>query len=316
MQAHRREMVGHRSDIAASNRSRERPGDAEGTSVRQRLLGEAPVDRQGTLLIKPSDRSELDDRIEEGDETTSREDGCGVIRRLRAWRQSDRGGADGLGHLREQGRQLVVTLDRNGGATKRLDRAFDISERNERVKRPDLGSGRHRRLENLSTERPGGVHESLPAIEPQAARDAGEGVVRDRQDDQVHGVNQRGGFGECSGSRHIRLEPRATYRITGRDGADRPARPRQGRAEGTPNRAAADNPDDGWIARGRMNVGMRVGMVSCTAVVIGIVVSMPVTRRVQVDTSFRELAQRLIDTCPSRIGLIRGPCPHRAAGAG
>ena len=82
MQPHRREMALHCPDIAARDRSRQGTGDTEGASVGQGLLGEAPVDGQGSLLVKPGDRSQLDDRIEEGNEAARREHRRRVIGRL------------------------------------------------------------------------------------------------------------------------------------------------------------------------------------------------------------------------------------------
>ena len=196
-----------------------------------------------------------------------------------------------------------------------MDRKFGVGKSNERVKRPNLGSGRHCRRENFGTERPGRMHQGLSAVQTQAPRDAGQGVVRNREDDQVDGVDERRRFCECSRSGHVRLESCAPLGVAGRDGPDGPTGPRQRRSEGRADGATSDNPDDRWIARGRMSVGM--GVIVGLAVAVHVVVGMPaVGRRVQVDASIRELPQRLIDARRSWIGLIPRPGSHRQARAG
>ena len=57
------------------------------------------------------------------------------------------------------------------------DGPFGVGERDERMERPDLGPGRHRRREHLGAERAARVDDRLAAVQPEARRQRGDGVV-------------------------------------------------------------------------------------------------------------------------------------------
>ena len=115
---------------------------------------------------------------------------------LRAGREPDRHAADRLGHLGQQGDELVVALDRDGRAVERGDGALRVGERDERMERADLRPGRHRRREDLGAEQAARVDDRLPAVQPEVAGHGADGVVGHGQDDELDLVEERGRLGE------------------------------------------------------------------------------------------------------------------------
>ena len=136
------------------------------------LLGQPPVDRQRAGLVEPGDAAELGDRVEERDEPAGGEDRGRVVGRLRAGREPDGMGPEGVGHPGQQVRELVVALDRDGRPVEGGDRQLGVGEGDERMEGADLGAGRHGRLERLRPERARGVDHRLAAVHPELPRRA------------------------------------------------------------------------------------------------------------------------------------------------
>ena len=244
-----------------------------------------PVDGERALLVEPRGPAELGDRVEQCDEAARREDRRRVVRGLAAGREPDRGRADRLGHLGEERRELVVTLDGDGRAVQRGDRALGIGERDERMERADLGPRRARRLEDLRAEDPGRVDERLAAVQPELARELLDRVVRHREDHQLDLVEDRRRFDKRPHPGHEGAEPVAARLVSRRDGDDRPARPMQGGPERRPHRTRADEPDERRLARLGVPVGMLVARLARAVLVVG-------RRRIEVDSRPAELVDR------------------------
>ena len=160
-------------DVAAGDR----PGQRRARCPSARALpsvpvDERPVDGERAGLVEPGDAAELDDRVEQRDEAAGREHRRGVVGRLRARRQADRLRADRLGHLGEQrpraGRRPRSRRSRRAAPPP----PARVGERDERMERADLRPGRHRRREDLGTERAARVDHRLAAVQPQARRRA------------------------------------------------------------------------------------------------------------------------------------------------
>ena len=285
MRAERLEVAGQRPDIPPGHRSGERPLDAEGAGVAEGLLDEAAVDRERAGLVEPRDSPELGDRIEERHEAAGREDGCCVVGRLRAGRQADRRCTDGIGHLREERRQLLAALDGDRRAVERGDRPLGVRERDERMKRPDLRAGGACRLQNLRTERTGGVDHGLAAVHPELAGKAPDDVVWNGEDDELDLVEQRVCFGEPARPGYERAEALPVRLVAGCHGPDRPAGSMKRRPERRADGPGADDPGHRWLAGLRLGMGMAVRA----------------RLRIQVDAFALEGVERF------RIG--RGACP-------
>ena len=137
--------------------------------VRERLLRQASVDRQGAGLVEAGHGAELGDRVEQGGEAACREDRRCVVGGLRPGREPDGHGADGLGHRGQQADELVVAFDRDGRAAERSHRELDVGEGDERMECADLGPGRHGRFQHFRPERPRGVDHRLAAVQAELA---------------------------------------------------------------------------------------------------------------------------------------------------
>src|SRR4051812_11580682 len=123
---------------------------------------------------------------------------------------------------------------------------------------PDLGPGSHRGGKDLCSQRAAGMDHGLPAVHPKRAGESRHDVVGDGEDDQLDLVEDRLGIGEDAGHLDERAETIAPRRIAAGDRVDRPAGAGQRDAECRPDRTGPDDPDDGWLAGTRLDMGVRV----------------------------------------------------------
>ena len=159
---------------------------------------------------------------------------------------------------RQQRRELVVALDRDGGAPERGDRPFRVGEGDQRMEPADLGPGGHRRLQDLGAQGAAGVDHGLAAVHPDPPRHRLDGVVGDGQDDELDLLDEGLRLGEGPDALDQAREPLAATDVAAGDGMDRPAGTAQGDAEGGPDRARPDDARVRRLARQRVVMGMRV----------------------------------------------------------
>jgi hypothetical protein len=126
------------------------------------------------------------------------------------------------------------------------------------VERTDLRPGRHRRREDLRSQRAAGVDHRLPAVHPDAAGKRRDGVVGHGEDDELDLLDEGRRLREAACSLDPASKRLAPTGITARHGVDGPARPGEGDAEGGPDGTRADDPDDRRLLRSAPDVRMRV----------------------------------------------------------
>ena len=292
-------------DVTPRDRSRQRRANPERPRVAQRLLDEPPVDGERPGLVEPGDPPELGDRVEQCHEAARGQDCGGVISRLRPRRETDRDGSQRLGHLAEQGCQLLFALDGDRRAVQSRDRALRVGEGDEGMERADLRPSGHRRGENLGAEETAGMDQGLAGVEPEGAREGGDRVVGNGEQDQLDLVEQRVRLGEGAGAGDQVAEAGTPFGIAARDRRDRPARPHKRHSESSADRTRADDPDDRVLARFGVGMGMRVVM-GVGAVAVAVLTG---SLRVELDALPFELLER---PAPIRVTrrLVR-PGPHR-----
>ena len=161
-----------------------------------------------------------------------------MVRRFRAGGQTDRRRTARLRHVCEA-TKVVVALDGDRGAMERLDRPLGVGEGDERMERPDLRSGGHRRHEGLRAECAARVDHRLTAVHPEGAGQRRDDVVGDGEDDQLHLVQHGVRLGEDPAAVDEPTEPLPPAGIPTGHGVDRPAATRQGDAEGRANGTGA-----------------------------------------------------------------------------
>ncbi len=224
---------------------------------------------------------------------------------LRARRQPDRPGADGLGHVGEERGELVVALDRDRRAVERRDRPLRVGERDQRMERADLRPGRHRRGEHLGVERAARVDHGLAAVHaagsPASGAIASSGTARMMSSTSS---TRACGLGEGADAVDERAEPLAPARVAARDRLDRPAGARQGDAERRPDRPGADDADDRRLAR----LGVRVRVLVVARVDLVAVAVEAGRRRVEVDAR----PPRWRPRSSARARRVRGRRPGRS----
>ena len=282
--------------------------DAQRPRVAQRALDQRSVDGQGAGLVEPGHGREFGDRVEEGDEAAGGQDRGRVIRRLGALGQAHGGGAQGIGHLGQQAAKLVVALDRDGRPAEGVHGPLQVGEGDERMEGARLGPGRHRRRQDVRPQRAAGVDHGLAAVQPDAARERLQRVVRDGEDDEFDFLDEGLCLGEPARPVDEAREPLPPDGIPTGDGEDRPAGPRQGDAERRPDGSAADDPGDRALPRPGVLVRM------CVAVGVDLLAVAMVAGRQRVEVDPRVLEGRLGRRALAR-GVVTGqrtPGLHRA----
>ena len=178
-----------------------------------------------------------------------------MIGRLRTFGEPDRGRPDRLGHVGQHRRQLVVAFDGDRRPVERGDRPLGVGEGDQRMERPDLGAGGHRRGEDLGAERAAGMDHRLPAVHPERGGERRDGVIGDGQDDELDLVEDRFGVREDAADLDQRTEPLAPTGVAAGDRVDRPAAAAERDTEGRPDGPGPDDPDDRRLAGAGMDVG-------------------------------------------------------------
>ncbi len=254
------QMADHRATVAAGHRTGQGGRDPEAPGVAQCLLDQPAVDRQAARLVEAGDPAQLRDRVEQRVEATCGEHGGGVVGGFGTGREADGRATDHLGHPGEQVEELVIALDRDRRAVEGRHRTLEIGECDERMERSDLSSRRHRGREGLGPEQSAGMDHRLAAVHVDRARDRGDRIVRHGDDDQLDLLDERRGVAERANPGDEPAEPVPSRLAPAGDGVDPPAGPVESHAEGRPDRAGPDDPDDRRLARAALNVRVSVGM--------------------------------------------------------
>ena len=243
MVAETREVGLERPQVATGDRAGEGGTDAQGPGIAECPLDEWPVDGQGTGFVEARHPAKLDDRVQQGDEAAGRQDRGGVVGGLGTGRETHRMRPDRLGHLGQQRRQLIITLDRDGRAVECLDGPIRVCEGDQGVEGTDLRPRRHRREQDVGPQRATRVDHGLTAVHAQSLDQRGDGVIRHGHDDQLDLVKERHRLGEGTNTFDPGAKALASFGVPTGHGLDGPAGSGQGHPQGGPDGSGADDAD-------------------------------------------------------------------------
>ena len=141
----------------------------------------------------------------------------------------------------------------NGG-----ERPVEVGEGHQGMERAGARARRPGGRQDVGAVEAAGVDDRLARIEVEGGGDLGERVVGHGEEGEVAFVEDRGRLRECPRTGNQRTEPRPALGVAAGDRGDLPARPAQGDAEGRPDGAGADDPDDRAAVVGRSHVRVEV----------------------------------------------------------